>query len=126
MSSAGVTVTCTSATARLEFYRVENIHMSGVTFQGCRNGAAVQIITATNTAIIGSLFIRNSAGIQMAQVTRATVMRSNFTQNNGNVSFEASNSAVTFDITTTAIGPGTVEGVKSIYPTQIFQSKTLA
>jgi hypothetical protein len=43
MSSAGVTVTCTSATARLEFYRVENIHMSGVTFQGCRNGAAVQM-----------------------------------------------------------------------------------
>jgi hypothetical protein len=66
----------------------------------------------------------------MAQVTRAsTVMRSNFTQNNGNVSFEASNSAVTFDkaiFTTTATGPGTVEGMKSIHPTQTFQSKALA
>ena len=91
------TVICTSATARFEFYRVDNIHISGVTFQGCRNGAAIQIITATSTAIIGSLFIRNRAGIRMTGVTRAIIMRSNFTQNIGNVSFEASNSMVTID-----------------------------
>ena len=97
ISSTDVTVTCTSATARLEFYRVKNIHISGVTFQGCRNGAAVHITTATSTAIIGSLFIRNCAGVQMSRVTMAIVMRSNFTQNNGNVSFQASNSMVTFD-----------------------------
>ena len=97
MSSTDVTVTCTLATARFEFYRVDNIHIGGVTFKGCRNGAAIQIITATSTAIIGSVFIRNSAGIRMTEVTRAIVMRSNFTQNNGNVSFEASNSMVTFD-----------------------------
>ena len=81
---------------RLEFYGVENIHISGVTFQGCRNGVAIQIITATSTATIGSLFIRNSAGIRMTGVTRAIVMRSNFTQNNGN-SFQASHSVVMFD-----------------------------
>ena len=97
MSSTDVTVTCTSATARFEFNRVDNIHISGVSFQGCRNGAAVQIITATSTAILGGLFIRNRAGIRMIEVTRAIVMRSNFTQNNGNVSFEAINSMVTFD-----------------------------
>ena len=96
ISSTGVTMTCTSATARLEFYRVENIHISGVTFQECRNEAAVQITAATSTAIIGSLFIRNSAGIQLSRVMRAIIMRSNFTQNNG-ISFEASNSMVTFD-----------------------------
>ena len=80
-----------SATAKFEFNRVQNVHVSGITFQGCRNGAVVQIITATSTAFIGSLFISNSAGIQLSRVTRAIVMRSNFTQNNG-ISFQASNS----------------------------------
>ena len=40
MSSTNATVTCTSATARFEFNTVENVHISGMTFQGCRSGAA--------------------------------------------------------------------------------------
>ena len=72
--SADVTVTCISDTARFEFNRIENVYISGITFQGCRNGAAVQ----------------------MSTVTRATITKSNFTQNNGN-SFQASHSVVTFD-----------------------------
>ena len=61
MSSTNATVTCTSATAKFEFNRVENVYISGMTFQGCRNGAAVQ----------------------MSTVTRAIIMRSNFTENQG-------------------------------------------
>ena len=63
MSSTNATVLCTSATARFEFNRVENVYISGMKFQGCRNRAAVQ----------------------MSRVTRAVIiMRSNFTENQGN------------------------------------------
>ena len=72
ISSTNVTVTCISATARFEFNSVENVHISGITFQGCRNGPAVQ----------------------MSGVSMAIVRKSNFTQNQGN-SFQASNSVVT-------------------------------
>ena len=34
MSSTNATVTCTSATAQFEFNTVENVHISGITFQG--------------------------------------------------------------------------------------------
>ena len=54
MSSSNATVTCTSVTARFEFNRFENVHISGITFQGCRNTA-----------------------IRMSQVTSASVIRSN-------------------------------------------------
>ena len=96
MSSTNATVTCISATASLEFNRVQNVHISGMTFQGCRNGAAVQITAATNTAIIGSLFIRNSAGIQISQATRAIVMGNNFTENHVSC-LQASDSSITID-----------------------------
>ena len=72
MSSTNVTVMCTSATAGFEFNGVENVHISGITFQGCRNRAAVQ----------------------MSGVTRAIVRKSNFTQNQ-DIGLQASNSAVT-------------------------------
>jgi hypothetical protein len=39
MSSTNATVTCSSATARLEFNRIQNVHISGMTFQRCRNMA---------------------------------------------------------------------------------------
>ena len=58
MSSTNATVTCTSATARFEFNRVQNVHISGMTFRRCRNTA-----------------------ITMSQVTSATIMRSTFTGN---------------------------------------------
>ena len=52
MSSTNATVTCTSTTAKFEFNRVENVYISGMTFQGCRNGAAVQMSRVTSTVII--------------------------------------------------------------------------
>ena len=58
MSSTNATVTCTSATAKFEFNRIENICISGMTFQGCRNTA-----------------------IRMSRVTSASIMRSTFTGN---------------------------------------------
>ena len=93
MSSTNATVTCTSATARFEFNRVQNVYVSGMIFQGCRNGAAVQITAATSTAIIGSLFISNYDGIQISQVTRAIVMGNNFTENDGSC-LRASDSSI--------------------------------
>ena len=45
MSSTNATVTCISATVKFEFNRVENVHIGGITFQGCRNGAAVQMLS---------------------------------------------------------------------------------
>ena len=85
MSSTNATVTCTSATAKFEFNRVENIHISGMTFQGCRNGAVIQMSTVTQVDIIGNTFIRNgAAALQMTGVTRVVVMNSNFTENQGN------------------------------------------
>ena len=74
MSSSAVTVTCTSATAKFEFNRVENVHISGVTLQGCASGAAMQ----------------------MSTVTSATIRKCNFIQNNGN-SLRTSNSVITVD-----------------------------
>jgi hypothetical protein len=58
MSSTNATVTCTSAIARFEFNRVQNVHISGIAFQGCRNTA-----------------------IRMSQVTSANIVRSTFTGN---------------------------------------------
>ena len=60
MSSTNATVTRTSATARFEFIRVENVHINGMTFMD------------GNTAI------------NMSQVTSATIVSSNFINNQGN------------------------------------------
>ena len=60
MSSTNATVTCTSATARFEFNRVEIIHISGMTFRGCRN-TAISMSQATSASIIRSSFIGNQA-----------------------------------------------------------------
>ena len=56
MSSTNTTVTCTSATCtsatvRFEFNRVENVYISGMTFQGCGNRAAVQMSRITRAII---------------------------------------------------------------------------
>ena len=60
MSSTNATVTCTSATAKFEFNRVENVHISGMTFQGCRN-TAISMSQVTSTTIESSAFIDNQA-----------------------------------------------------------------
>jgi predicted outer membrane repeat protein len=60
MSSTNATVTCTSATARFEFNRVENVHISGMTFQGCRN-TAISMSQVTSASIVRSTFFDNQA-----------------------------------------------------------------
>ena len=92
MSSTNATVMCTTATAKFEFNRVENIYISGMTFEGCRNGAAVQMTTVTQAVIVGSNFIRSgAAAVQMTRVTMVIVLRSNLSENRGN-SLQVSNS----------------------------------
>ena len=59
MSSTNATVMCTSTTARFEFNRVENVHISGITFQGCSNAAAVQMPRVPWALINASNFINN-------------------------------------------------------------------
>ena len=60
MSSTNATVTCTSATARFVFNRVQNVHISGMTFQGCRN-TAISMLRVTSASILRSTFIGNQA-----------------------------------------------------------------
>ena len=54
MSSTNATVIsmCTIDTAKFEFSRVENVYISGMIFQGCRNGAALQMTTVMQAIII--------------------------------------------------------------------------
>ena len=59
MSSTNATVMCTSTTARFEFNRVENVHISGMTFQGCSNTAAVQMLRVPRALTNASNFINN-------------------------------------------------------------------
>ena len=61
MSSTNATVVCTSSTAQFTFDTVENVRISGMTFQGCRNTA-----------------------VKMSTITRAEIISNNFTNNSGN------------------------------------------
>ena len=54
ISSTNATVTCTSDMAKFEFCTVENVHISGITFQGCRNTAITMVQVNT------SLIVRNN------------------------------------------------------------------
>ena len=58
MASTNATVTCTSATAQFEFNTVENVHISGITFQGCRN-TAIRMLQVTSASIVSCNFIDN-------------------------------------------------------------------
>ena len=60
MSSTNATATCTSATAQFEFNAVENVHISGITFQRCRN-TAVRMLQITSASIVSSNFIDSRA-----------------------------------------------------------------
>ena len=60
MSSINATVICTSATARFVFNRVENIHINGMTFQGCRN-TVITMSQVTTANIMRNTFIGNQA-----------------------------------------------------------------
>ena len=56
MSSNNATVTCTSSTARFSFDTVENVHISGMTFQSCSN-SAIHMTSVTEAYITNSSFI---------------------------------------------------------------------
>ena len=58
MSSSNATVTCTSSAARFSFYTVEKVHISGMTFQMCRN-SAIRISSVIESSIINSNFVGN-------------------------------------------------------------------
>ena len=60
MSSTNATVTCTLSNARFEFNRVENVHISGITFQRCRS-TAIRMLQVTSASIVNSNFIGNQA-----------------------------------------------------------------
>ena len=60
ISSTNATVTCTSDMAKFEFYTVENVHISGITFQGCRN-TAITMVQVNTSLIVRSSFIDNQA-----------------------------------------------------------------
>ena len=81
MSSTNATVTCTSATAKFEFNRVENVHISGMTFQGCRNGAAVQMSTVTMGIIMRNTFSGNQGNCLQASYSFVNISDSNFYNN---------------------------------------------
>ena len=95
MSSTNAAVICTSSTAKFEFNRVENVYISGMTFQGCRNGAAVQISIVTGTVVVRNDFNRNNgAALRMSSVLTAIVLRNNFTENQGNCLHASSSSVI--------------------------------
>ena len=81
MSSTNATVTCTSATAKLEFNRVENVYISGITFRGCRN-TAIRILQVTNASVVGSSFFDNqvsgSGGCMHIDSSSVTISESVF------------------------------------------------
>ena len=102
MSSTNATVVCTSSTAQFTFDTVENVHISGVTFQGC-TGTAVRMSSVSNATVLngsstaqftfstvenvhisGMTFQRcRNTAVTMSTVTRAEIISSNFIDNNG-------------------------------------------
>ena len=62
MSSTNATVVCTSSAAQFVFSSVENVHISGMTFHRCRNGA-IQISRVTMANIVNSYFNENGYSI---------------------------------------------------------------
>ena len=80
MSSTNATVVCTSSTAQFMFNTVENVHISGMTFQSCKSS----FDGVENVHISGTTFqrCRSSYGaIQMSRVAMAYIMNSHFIEN---------------------------------------------
>ena len=60
MSSTNATVVCTSSTAQFMFNTVENVHISGMTFQRCRSSyGAIQMSSVTRANIENNYFVQN-------------------------------------------------------------------
>ena len=81
-----MTVTCTSDPAKFEFNRDENVHISGITFQGCRSGAVIQMSTVTRATITKSSFTQNEGNCLQASYSMVTINESRFF-NNGKAYF---------------------------------------
>ena len=69
-------MTCTSDTAKFEFNRDENVHISGITFQGCSSGAVIQMSTVTRTTITRKNFTQNEANCLQASYSMVTINES--------------------------------------------------
>ena len=88
MSSTNATVTCTSATAQFEFNTVENVHISGITFQGCGN-TVIRMLQVTSASIVSSNFTDNQAlsgssrhgGCLYITLSSVTISKSDFYNN---------------------------------------------
>ena len=81
MSSTNATVVCTSSTAQFVFNTVENVHISGMTFQRCRNNyGAIQMSSIMRANIVNCHIIENSGGgaIQMSNVTMSSIENCHF------------------------------------------------
>ena len=90
MSSENTTVACTSSSAGFSFDSVEKVHISGMTFQMCRNSA-----------------------IKMASVTEAYITNTSFVgnvQQYGGAIYASSASAITIDQSTFSGNSATVQG----------------
>ena len=73
MSSTNATVIYTSATARFEFNRVENVHISGMTFKD--GNTTIRMTQVRSASIVSSNFISNHGGcLYMLQITSASIM----------------------------------------------------
>ena len=60
MTSTNATVVCTSSTAQFTFDTVENVHISGMTFQRCRNSnGAIRMSSIMRANIENSFFIED-------------------------------------------------------------------
>ena len=96
MSSTNATVTCTSATAKFDIYRIDNVYISGMTFQGCRN-TAIRISQATSASIVSSNFINNqgsSGGGLNIQSSSVTIAESEFRNNSNGGAIYARSSTI--------------------------------
>ena len=80
MSSTNATVMCTSTNARFTFDTVENVYISGMTFQGCYT--AIQMTSISLATLTNSYFISN-------QILTAV---SNFERNHGGALYLATSS----------------------------------
>ena len=81
MSSTNATVVCTSSTAQFIFNTVENVHISGMTFQRCRSySAAIKMSSIMRANIENCHFIENSGGgaIGMSRVTMSSIENCHF------------------------------------------------
>ena len=81
MSSTNATVVCTSSTAQFIFNTVENVHISGMTFQRCRHSnGAIQMSSIMRANFVNCHFIENNRGgaLQMSSITMSSIENCHF------------------------------------------------